>query len=45
MVPSIGCGFNDVSRGSVRNKASRMTGHLVAISLTQGLLVHLCPDK
>ena len=28
-----------------RNKASRLTGHLVAISLTQGLLVHLCPDK
>ena len=31
--------------GSARNKASRSTGHLVAISLTQGLLVHLCPDK
>ena len=30
---------------SARNKASRSTGHLVAISLTQGLLVHLCPDK
>ena len=30
---------------SARNKASGLTGHLVAIFLIQGLLVHLCPDK
>ena len=27
------------------NKPSRLTGHLVAIYLTQSLLLHLCPDK
>ena len=30
---------------SARNKASGLTGHLVATFLIQGLLVHLCPDK
>ena len=30
---------------SARNKASGLTGHLIAIFLIQGLLVHFCPDK
>ena len=35
----------DPINSRARNKASRLTGHLVAITLTQGILVHLCPDK
>ena len=30
---------------SAHNKASGLTGHLVAIFLTQGLLVHFCLNK